>query len=625
MAYKELKRTSWQRPFTAKRYLHPPFAENLITMWQDFRIVLGDIEEKGWGFYSSAFRLLTGSELEPPDFEKTRCYTRDDGVPVHSMSLDMDDYEISMESFCDIRRVPAVYSRITFYNKNAWRVSDEFAVAARTGDEDHLVTSMGVDGYARLSAEAGNWGYLANTFSFADDLLKDHRCEIKFKNSERFNPVWQGGAPGFPWHLRNILRFNFTLEPGEKLSMDIMFRRGETCGFNYDAEKRKAEEFWLGELAEIQSRPDADSKIIQNIVNSLVAQSLQMFCHPVGKDYVYPRQGGLQRVIWPVEAMEYLIALDRIGGFSDYTETAFELYFGLLQETTGEDAGIMRNFQGHQQWASNTGGALWALSRHLIFLNDNAVYKKYRDKALLAFKWIERQRSHNAEGAAKGIFPPMKSADWGGDYQNWGFTDSINLQAYKWLAKMLDHYGDPMSAEIKSAYDDYMAVMRGILRDELEKNTCPDEILLTDRVGVSAGDPPEGPYFNNIPMLMRANVIEPNTEASRLVENYFINRRMFKNGLTGLMNDGCSQWAGHMWYTSFSDMSWFIHWMRAGETEKARKTLEAQFKYGMTPEYYMPERYADNDPYFTPWLPNASANGRTIMMLFAFYNGEIDN
>jgi len=40
----------------------------------------------------------------------------------------------------------------------------------------------------------------------------------------------------------------------------------------------------------------------------------------------------------------------------------------------------------------------------------------------------------------------------------------------------------------------------------------------------------------------------------------------------------------------------------------------------MTDEYYMLERYADNDPYYVPWSPNSSANGRTIIMLIDFYS-----
>ena len=45
-------------------------------------------------------------------------------------------------------------------------------------------------------------------------------------------------------------------------------------------------------------------------------------------------------------------------------------------------------------------------------------------------------------------------------------------------------------------------------------------------------------------------------------------------------------------------------------------------RYGMSAEFYMQERYADNDPAFCPWQPNASANGRLILMLFDYYGAE---
>lgn len=74
-------------------------------------------------------------------------------------------------------------------------------------------------------------------------------------------------------------------------------------------------------------------------------------------------------------------------------------------------------------------------------------------------------------------------------------------------------------------------------------------------------------------------------------------------------------YAGHTWYTSFSDYYWYYAWLKNGEYGKAKATLEAQMKYGMSREFYLNERYADNDPYWVPWCPNASANGRLLNML----------
>ena len=98
-----------------------------------------------------------------------------------------------------------------------------------------------------------------------------------------------------------------------------------------------------------------------------------------------------------------------------------------------------------------------------------------------------------------------------------------------------------------------------------------------------------------------------------------------RNGLTALMNTSILKshqwdpWAGHIWYISYSDMQWFYYYMKKGDRKAAETILNAQLKYGMTPEFYMMERYADNDPYFVPWQPNASSNGGTVQMLCDFY------
>ena len=52
---------------------------------------------------------------------------------------------------------------------------------------------------------------------------------------------------------------------------------------------------------------------------------------------------------------------------------------------------------------------------------------------------------------------------------------------------------------------------------------------------------------------------------------------------------------------------------------KAKEVLDAQLRYAMTEEYYFCERIDANDPYYVPWSPNASATGRTLIMLSKYY------
>jgi len=97
------------------------------------------------------------------------------------------------------------------------------------------------------------------------------------------------------------------------------------------------------------------------------------------------------------------------------------------------------------------------------------------------------------------------------------------------------------------------------------------------------------------------------------IYRYMVRHGIAKGGLYGHMpyRNGNQ----HIWYLSFPDYYWFKIWKNLGNQEKAREILDFQLRYGMTEEYYMVERYADNDPSYVPRSPNASVNGRTILML----------
>ena len=597
----------------------------MFTMWPDFKVICGDIIEQYHGYRSAGFRLLQGEELLPPDFSRVIYQTRPDGIPVHVIAYDFGRFTLQMESFCSISRQPSGYSRITVTNTSSVPVRDLIAILPRTGREDHLV-GMEVDCYAHYDSNVHNWGLLASDWLLSGNLLSDGEYNLLLQDCAAFRLEWQGDEKGLVWYQRKLLKMYFDLLPGQSAMFTCAFRHGDAQPFGYEQEKAKSCAFWEQEIGRLRQYPGGEP--YKPVVNNLVAQCLQMFCYPVGKNYVLPRQGGLQRAIWPVEAIEFLMALDRLGDFRDYTETAYETYFYTLQAREGEDKGAVINFNG-QPWGSITGGSVWGLARHILFIDAPEVFARFRENLVLAFDWMERQRARTRSGelAGVGLFPPMKSCDWPGVFQSWCLTDATNVIAYRWLAAAFEHFGDPLAPKIRAAYEDYMSCMRAVLDREVAKNDRDDEILITNKVGVETSDPPSGAYFSDGPgMLIRAGVIPAGSRTAQLIEGFFRNRGLMKNGLTGLMNDGLifqghnsDPWAGHTWYTSFSDMYWFYNWLESGERAKAEQTLMAQLTYGMTPEYYLLERYADNDPYWTPWMPNASANGRLLMMMSDFF------
>jgi hypothetical protein len=74
-----------------------------------------------------------------------------------------------------------------------------------------------------------------------------------------------------------------------------------------------------------------------------------------------------------------------------------------------------------------------------------------------------------------------------------------------------------------------------------------------------------------------------------------------------------------VWYVSTAEACFFRYFLRHGMYERCEEIIRDNIRFAMTDEYYMIERFHENEPYFIPWSPNASANGRLIKMLVDYY------
>ena len=79
---------------------------------------------------------------------------------------------------------------------------------------------------------------------------------------------------------------------------------------------------------------------------------------------------------------------------------------------------------------------------------------------------------------------------------------------------------------------------------------------------------------------------------------------------------------GQRWYTSFYEYALFKYFKRIGKTDLVEGIINGQLKYATSNEGYMVERFCDHDAFWSPWLPNASANGRIINMMIEHYGKE---
>lgn len=621
----------WQRQKTTKLYLHPPRAERMITLWPDFKIVNSVVRrdarqgEEGHGFI-----ILVENGTSPIPWQHTKFSMREDGIPIQRMEYSSSDFVYGMESFCSMDRYPVTYTRLTVRNLRPWKTTAHIGLLPRNGKETWMM-GMNKDGYCTYEPMIEMWGMLPCSWFLEGRTIRNAEHAITIQSNESIRLDWIAGDAGEPLHRRHWCGVQAELEADGTLVLDLALNRGSGQPFDYDQERSVVEAAWDKELKQIKVVPLVDSPQYRTMFLHLVAQMLQMIVSHEGMSYTTVRQGGIERGIWPMEAVDFLVALDQIG-LHDYADAAYD-YFREYQIPEGEDQGRIPSLIA-KDWANNTGTILWGLSQHLLMCKSEERFEHFREMLLAGYSWIERTRARTRNGeldvAGKGLFPPMSATDWGGSAQSWCWTDAWNLMGLEQLANVLEAFGDPEAGAVRAGYEDYRSIMTSILEELTAGHEEADEILIPNRLGETMTDPPQGPYYADGPCnLIRAGILRVDSPLFTQAENYFRNRLLMQNGLCGLMTDGLlrsghagDRWAGHTWYTTVSELPWFSAWLRRGEFDKAEETFQALMKYAISEEFQVSERYADNDPAFAPWQPNASGNGRVVMMMFEYFEAK---
>lgn len=632
----------WGKAFTNKRYLHPPFAENIVTMWPNSTILIGEITSdtpKGWLMFerfgkafvwdqpsagivftlgrtsdllfrkrnSSLYNQYTMSgELMPQ--KKTRYKTRKDGVPIHSLTKDLDVVKFHQEAFCDKERVSSTYIKVVVENALGIPQTIELGTLVRTGPEFLFTGCKDPDGYHGYNPSRDRWEADEMTrYTKKDGYLTDGIYRLYFDQSEPF--VFEG---------ENDLAITLELTPYEKRTFTFVLTRSENPPKEYKTAKKETEAFWHQELERAKNIPD--KKGIEPLFYNLLTQELQMFACPRGTDYTIMRQGALQRYHWP-EAKEIIKALSHIGGYSKYIDAGISHYFNELQETKGENKG--RIHYASVPWNSRTAAGLEMFAAAVK--SDESFYDKYIEKIMLGFGWIERERakSKNIHGAVAGLFPPGIATDNHFDgAQQWTFSDTAMLRSYDCLLDVLKERNSPYTEEVQAARDDYFKIMKALF-DTFAEQQKDSEFLYLPR---DAKNNPEieqtlnqDPFYYMFPNeALATGLCGFGAENAEKVIATYSNGGQSKNGLIYPVYQS-TQGTGRTWYTTWAEHSRFAYYKKSGNRKKCKEIIDALLKYNVTKEYYQCERYDDHDAYTAPWMPNASANGRVLDMLFDYY------
>ena len=608
---------NWQRARTTRLYIQPPKSERFFTLWREGKICFGENENPITDYLaqiSSAIWFVDG-DGEQLDFRQAEYVMHPDGIPVHGLVNRVGPLQVELETFATCERLSCCFTKLTVTNKSNTTIRDRFGFVLRTAREKELLFDA-PDNYGIYAPKLDYWTDLPATW-------KQDGCT--FRDGQR--TIVSSGDLCF--HLEESSGFAFAdliLTPGESKSTVFIYSMEERSFSNYSTECEKVIDFWEKELSRINKLPKklANDLCQVRMIRNLVVHILQCFCYSKGNDYLLSRQGGLQRQIWTGEANSVLYALPLIGDFDAYVEPAIDTYFDKFWTETGEVVpfGIW--------WAMQTGNVLYSFSRYAV-VRGKAYYEKYREKAVKSFRWMREKRASTVAGnnVVEGLFPPLSSCDDDLIFQNWNTTDTSNISALTAFLAACEKFEDPLTEEVRTELEGYLSVMKKYWNLRLLQHKDSDE-LPGYYAPIGENAPYEKSFIFSCETWKAIDVLDADVADCEKFLRYLDRRKLRHGGLYNKMPGTIGprgslkhsyDAAGKsvVWYVSTAEACFFRYFLRHGMYERCEEIIRDNIRFAMTDEYYMIERFHENEPYFIPWSPNASANGRLITMLVDYY------
>ena len=595
-------------------------SERFYTLWSEGKLLFGEavmaLGMKYFEIIDVGMWFFDGTDGVEFDIKKSTLSQCEDGTPIHSVKNKLGGLDFSLEACSPFGLKSACFVKIRIENNTDEPSLEKLGFILRTAKECELIEDA-PDCYASYNPRVGVWKKLSSTWQ-----------EESFGYSDGERKIVKKGDMNFCFDAKRGEGIaEIKLAPGGACEEFFAFDIGEASDFDYAERRSLTASDWKRELSRISAErlPSEVREGTESFkaITNLTVQLLQCFCRPKDTDFVFARQGGLQRQVWAFESMSVLESLMRIGDFSDYVEPVIDLYFNEFFTESGEMLvfGI--------PWAMATANVLQSFSVYAIQKNNAECFEKHFDKAYRSFLWIKNTRAAVVETdeIAGGLFPPLQSCDSPFVFQSWLNTDTFNLRGLKAFLVACELFGkDSPAKEVRAEYEDYLETVSAIWNKiRREENGCmkiPYSPKFSDEViGKSFPFSPMVSYF--------VEALDFDAADAEKVIKAYTDLGMIRGGLYDRMPDKAGPYSTKynldengrcvVWYVACQEYYWFLYFMRHGMRDRCEEILRDTFRYAMTDEYYMVERYKETDPYFVPWSPNASANGRAINMILDFY------
>lgn len=603
---------TWASPRTTRRYLHSPLSERLCVMWADGKVTLSDVRhEHVWRKRphgeeeADAFWLLHGEDGHPFDFKTVRHTTAASGVPICGLVWREGALETTLECCCDYDSRPDCHAKLTVRNVGDALAGDRYVIRSGRGLERELLGFHPAEGQWC----APDFYVCYDSFPEAWSNLTASSFPVAFAR----DPKGLDAADG-------RMSFRVELAPGESQSWTWSF--GSKRARDYETVRAATSAAWEEELTRRLSRVPQfvmNDSCKRALMRDLLCQVLQCYNRCVNGEAVLPRQGCLQRWVWPWENYDVLELFGRLGTCRDLASAAFDLYF---VEYGRNEEGLIGPFGNN--WACNTACVIGSLARYCLETGDCELWNRYYPRAMKAVRWIQgtRQLSKEMKGCVPGLFPPMQSSDWSEKGQFWAMTDLMNLRGLGDFLAASERFGAPDVQECRVAYSGYVRDFKKAFERWRQEAADKEQFWIPVVPDGNEDKWIRGGYF-------RAHYgifAEAGLKLGFLSEDdvmrvwlWCVDRGIVDphHGLCANFphRSGLHKGDRHFWYTTAFDRPWYNAFRLMGRTELADKILEGQLKYSMSAEHVVGERYCDADPWYFPWSPNASGAARIGLML----------
>ena len=618
-------------PRTSRVYLHGPFARRLILLFPDFKICNLQLSyNRHLDLPGFAVTLLDGEpgEADQLEYDKTAFDDVRGGDPCYTIRNTLKTgAAIAMTAFAvPDDEDPNTFFEIRLTNPLNYDISGALTVFPRTADIDHYITNLRDTGYDPYIPNVKTQYMLPPTWKPDGLAAASDGYGSLALDAPGLGVEWISRREQ-PKHFAasDCFAVRYALAPGESRVFTAVCRHGAIKPGGYSDSLGRFYDFWSKIMDKVKVRPNTTAPRVQAMFSQMIVQSMQMLArYDDFGDAVLPRQGDVGRYCWSWEAPHYLLPLDRVG-LSEYTTDAFRTLLERWQNTDEQSPDYGRCMSPNVHWDNSTGMTLAGVARHLIYTRDKALYKEFRPYIMRAFDWVERKRKSTIgkEGVVQGLFPEGRASDWGEIGQHWTFTDAVNVYGYNWLYKCLDRFVDPDAPRVKAAYDEYYAAVRGQLESERKGHEKDVAFYPSHITGHKLEDMLRHCYYTDgAPYLYLCGIIDENDPVIGQMWEYMKLHGLIDHGLVGRLTNNADLTNydyGDVYYTGVAEVMWIYPFLKAGKTKLAKELFDAVMKYNITREYITSERYCSRDEWYSPWSPNASANGRIIELLLEWY------